>query len=87
MAIEVGEWGITGWYYRVLNTGVINVGDKVELVRRESNTVNVQTLMHCTHIKTDTTSHSALFRLLHMNDKLNNDIPLYLLNEDEEVMF
>lgn len=35
----------------------------------------------------DKTSHSALFRLLHMNDKLNNDIPLYLLNEDEEVMF
>jgi MOSC domain-containing protein YiiM len=59
----VGERGITGWYYRVLNTGVINVGDKVELVRRESNTVNVQTLMHCAHIKTDTTLARKLSEL------------------------
>ncbi|MDO6533730.1 MOSC domain-containing protein [Alteromonas stellipolaris] len=49
----VGERGITGWYYRVLETGVINVGDSVTLVSREDDTVNVQTLMRCAHTKTD----------------------------------
>ena len=46
-----------------IRDSVINVGDKVELVRRESNTVNVQTLMHCTHIKTDTTLARKLSEL------------------------
>ena len=49
----VGERGITGWYYRVLETGVINVDDSVTLVSREDDTVNVQTLMRCAHTKTD----------------------------------
>ncbi|MDP2562840.1 MBL fold metallo-hydrolase [Psychrobium sp. 1_MG-2023] len=33
----------------------------------------------------DRTSHSALFRLLHMKDQLNSNIPLYILNEGEQV--
>jgi len=35
----------------------------------------------------DHTSHSALFRLLHMRNKLEFNIPLYILNEGEEVSF
>lgn len=50
----VGERGITGWYYRVLKTGIIKVGDDVRLLHREDDTVNIQTLMQCAHTKTDT---------------------------------
>lgn len=35
----------------------------------------------------DKTSHSALFRLLHMKDKLNTPIPWYVLNEGDSVSF
>lgn len=49
----VGERGITGWYYRVLKTGVIKVGDDVRLLHRENDTVNILTLMQCAHTKTD----------------------------------
>ncbi|KZN29850.1 hypothetical protein N474_25125 [Pseudoalteromonas luteoviolacea CPMOR-2] len=34
----------------------------------------------------DHTSHSALFRLLHMQKQLNSQIPLYILNEGEKVI-
>lgn len=49
----VGERGITGWYYRVIETGVMHLGDRVELINREAQTVNVHTLMQCAHNKTD----------------------------------
>ncbi|PAJ75298.1 Zn-dependent hydrolase [Pseudoalteromonas sp. NBT06-2] len=35
----------------------------------------------------DHTSHSALFRLLHMQKKLKSNIPLYVLNEGEHIRF
>ncbi|TPV57375.1 Zn-dependent hydrolase [Aestuariibacter sp. GS-14] len=35
----------------------------------------------------DITSHSALFRLLHMYDELNAEVPLYILNEGESIDF
>jgi len=35
----------------------------------------------------DHTSHSALFRLLHMQKQLKSNIPLYVLNEGEKVKF
>lgn len=34
----------------------------------------------------DHSSHSALLRLLHMHKKMNSKIPLYILNEGEEVI-
>ena len=49
----VGERGITGWYYRVIDTGIIRLGDAVSLVDRPANTVNVQTLMQCAYVKND----------------------------------
>lgn len=33
----------------------------------------------------DHSSHSALLRLLHMHDKLDSNVPLYILNEGEQV--
>ncbi|MDO6568529.1 MOSC domain-containing protein [Alteromonas sp. 1_MG-2023] len=65
----VGERGITGWYYRVLETGVINVGDTVELVSRDENTVNVQTLMQCAHTKTDAALAAKLVNLTTIDDE------------------
>ena len=35
----------------------------------------------------DLTSHSALFRLMHMRDKLNAKTPLYIFNEGESASF
>ena len=65
----VGERGITGWYYRVLETGVINVGDSVTLVSREDDTVNVQTLMRCAHTKTDVELATKLANLAIIDDE------------------
>ena len=65
----VGERGITGWYYRVLETGVISVGDSVTLVSREDDTVNVQTLMRCAHTKTDVELATKLANLAIIDDE------------------
>lgn len=47
----VGLQGITGWYYRVLETGVIAVNDSVSLVSRADNTVAVKALMQAVYDK------------------------------------
>jgi len=65
----VGERGITGWYYRVIKTGVINVGDDVSLIHREDDTVNIQTLMQCTHIKADKALAKTLSQLVILDDE------------------
>jgi len=65
----VGERGITGWYYRVLKTGVIKVGDNVRLLHRENNTVNIQTLMQCAHTMTDKALASTLSQLAVLDDE------------------
>lgn len=65
----VGERGITGWYYRVLETGIIQVGDSVELIRREQTTVDVHTLMQCTHTKYDVLLAEKLASLTVIDDE------------------
>ena len=65
----INEQQITGWYYRVLETGVINVGDSVTLVSREDDTVNVQTLMRCAHTKTDVELATKLANLAIIDDE------------------
>lgn len=65
----VGERGITGWYYRVLKTGVIKVGDDVRLLHRENDTVNIQTLMQCAHTKTDAALASTLSTLAVLDEE------------------
>ena len=65
----VGERGITGWYYRVIKTGTINVGDNVKLLHREAKTVNVHTLMHCAHNKTDKALAASLATLSVLDDE------------------
>ena len=65
----VGERGITGWYYRVLKTGVIKVGDDVRLLHRENDTVNIQTLMQCAHTKTDAALASTLSKLTVLDEE------------------
>ena len=65
----LGERGNTGWYYRVLQTGVIHTGDAVSLAHREENTVNVQTLMQCAHAKEDVLLASKLAQLNVIDDE------------------
>lgn len=43
----VNQHSITGWYYRVLQTGVINVGDAVELEARDSASMTIEQFMQC----------------------------------------
>lgn len=40
--------GITGWYFRVLEDGKINLNDNITLVKRNSQAISVKTLMHMT---------------------------------------
>ncbi len=39
LAVQVQQFGRTGWYFRVLQTGVIQAGDAIELVERPSDGV------------------------------------------------
>lgn len=64
----VGERGITGWYYRVIDTGVIRLGDEVSLVDRPANTVNVQTLMQCAYVKDDPSTAKKLAAMNVLDD-------------------
>ncbi|MBU2980121.1 MOSC domain-containing protein [Alteromonas sp. C1M14] len=45
----VGANGITGWYYRVIETGVIHGNDPVTLLSRHDKTVSVAALMRAVH--------------------------------------
>ena len=65
----VGERGITGWYYRVIKTGKIHVGDEVTLLHREENSVNVNTLMQCVHTKADKVLANTLAQLTVLDDE------------------
>ena len=47
----VGLNGITGWYYRVIETGVLQVGDPVMLLSRPQQTVSVAALMTAVYDK------------------------------------
>lgn len=65
----VGERGITGWYYRVIKTGTISVGDTVTLLHREPDTVDVHTLMQCAHTKVDAALAARLAALPTLDDE------------------
>ena len=41
----IGQNGITGWYYRVLEEGVLNVGDPVTLVERMNEYLTIRNFM------------------------------------------
>ena len=41
----VGKAGITGWYYRVLETGSLQIGDPVGLVERPRQSVSIHDLV------------------------------------------
>lgn len=44
-----GNQGITGWYYRIKQTGVIKVGDQVKLIERPEHSVSVADLMRAVY--------------------------------------
>lgn len=47
----VGLNGVTGWYYRVIETGVLQVKDPVMLLSRPQQTVNIAALMSAVYDK------------------------------------
>ncbi|RIV85480.1 MOSC domain-containing protein [Aurantiacibacter xanthus] len=58
MAIQVQKSGLTGWYYRVLETGHVEPGDGLELVDRLSPEWTIQRLWRVLYI--DTMNHDEL---------------------------
>lgn len=65
----VGNHGKTGWYYRVIDMGTLNVGDSVTLVDRAADTVNIQTLMQCAYVKDNPTLASKLANMSVIDDE------------------
>lgn len=57
--IFVAQNGITGWYFRVLETGTIKVGDPVKLVHRIQNTMSIKEIIHLVRSK-DNNLHDRL---------------------------
>jgi MOSC domain-containing protein YiiM len=47
----VNQHSITGWYYRVLQTGVIRVGDTVELEATDVSSLTIAEFMQCVNDK------------------------------------
>jgi MOSC domain-containing protein YiiM len=46
MDLFITEKGITGWYYRVIETGIIQVGDRITLEHRLQETKSIRDIMH-----------------------------------------
>ena len=57
--IFIAQNGITGWYFRVLETGTIRVGDRMKLVHRLQNTKSIKEIIHLVRDK-DKDLHARL---------------------------
>lgn len=49
MALQVQAHARCGWFYRVLKTGVIELGDRIELLERQPGSVSVAAAMHAVY--------------------------------------
>jgi MOSC domain-containing protein YiiM len=45
MDIFIGQEGLTGWYYRVIETGTLKVNDKIKLVHRLKHTKSIREII------------------------------------------
>lgn len=57
--VFVAQKGITGWYFRVLETGTIKIGDQMKLVHRLQNTKSVKDIIRLVRDK-DKDLHARL---------------------------
>lgn len=64
----VGEHGITGWYYRVVETGIIHVGDTVTREHSAPDSVSVSELMRCVFTR-NAERAAQLMTLSHLDDE------------------
>jgi MOSC domain-containing protein YiiM len=48
LSIFIEQQRITGWYFRVLETGTLHVGDGIELVGRRNDGVSIEHFLHVT---------------------------------------
>lgn len=51
MDLFIAEQGITGWYYRVIETGVMQIGDTITLEHRLQNTKRISDIMRLVRSK------------------------------------
>jgi MOSC domain-containing protein YiiM len=51
MDLFIAEQGITGWYYRVLETGTMHIGDDIVLEHRLKKTKSIAEIMHLVRSK------------------------------------
>ena len=51
MDLFIAEKGITGWYYRVIETGIIRVGDRITLEHRLQETKSIRDIMRLVRSK------------------------------------
>jgi len=51
MDLFIADKGITGWYYRVIETGVMQVGDRITLEHRLQETKSIRDIMHLVRSK------------------------------------
>jgi MOSC domain-containing protein YiiM len=51
MDLFIAEKGITGWYYRVIETGIMQVGDRITLEHRLQKTTSIRNIMRLTRSK------------------------------------
>ncbi|WP_218353861.1 MOSC domain-containing protein [Alteromonas lipotrueiana] len=65
----VGVQGITGWYYRVRQPGVLYPEDKVQLLERPEHSVSVAALMQCVFDKRCAGKAAALSSLEVLDDE------------------
>ncbi|MFT5276400.1 MAG: MOSC domain-containing protein YiiM [Glaciecola sp.] len=55
----IAEQGITGWYYRVVETGKICLGDEIQLEHRLSQTCSIKEIMRLVRSKDASASEKA----------------------------
>lgn len=55
----IGEQGLTGWYFRVIETGIMQQGDAIKLEHRLQNTKSVADIMRLVRQKDSSQSEKA----------------------------
>jgi len=59
MDLFIAEHGITGWYYRVIETGVMQIGDTISLEHRLQKTLSISDIMRLVRSKDDYKAEKA----------------------------
>lgn len=73
MALQVQRTGLTGWYYRVIETGYIEAGDRLSLIDRLSPEWTIRRLWRTLYVDTMNLDElAAMSRLDHLPESWRN---------------